>query len=118
MRPLSLLLLCVASIYISADAGAREYLLDDWRFGRWELTGPRRDLKESGITPALILTVDYAKPVAGGSDYNPSVMGNIDFVLDIDAEKTLGWPGAEFFLYALGNHQHTTGDGEFLTDKL
>lgn len=118
MRSLSLLLLCVASIYASDGVEAREYLLDDWRFGRWELTGPRRALKESGIEPALILTVDYVKPVAGSSDYDPAVMGNVDFVLGIDAEKTLGWTGAEFFLYVLGNHHHTTGNGEFLTDKL
>jgi porin len=118
MHPLSLLLLCIALIYISPGIDAREYLLDDWRFGRWELTGPRRELKESGIEPALILTVDYAKPVAGGSDHDAAVMGNVDLVLDIDAEKTLGWTGAKFFIYALGNHHHTAGDGEFLTDKI
>jgi porin len=118
MRPLSRLLLSVALIYMPAELSARDYLLDDWRFGSWELTGHRRELKESGIEPALILTVDYAKPVAGGSDHDPAVMGNVDLVLDIDAEKTLGWTGAEFFLYVLGNHQHTAGDGEFLTDKI
>lgn len=118
MRLLSLFLISALLIYTPAELLARDYLLDDWRFGSWELTGHRQALNEAGIEPALILTVDYAKPVAGGSDHDPAVIGNADLIVDIDAEKSLGWTGAEFFLYVLGNHHHTAGDGEFLTDKI
>lgn len=116
MRFLSLFLISALLIYTPAELFARDYLLDDWRFGSWQLD--RHEIEESGVQPVLILTVDYAKPVAGGSDHEPAAMGNADFVVDIDAEKSLGWRGAEFFLYVLGNHYHTSGQGEFLTDKI
>jgi len=111
VRPLSLLLLCVLSIYISARSEARDYLLGDWR-------GNRQALAQSGIEPGLVYTVEYAKPSAGGGDNSAVVMGNVDLTLLIDAEKRLDWQGAKFFLYVLGNHHHTSGNGEFLTDKI
>jgi len=111
VRHLSLLLLCLLSIYMSARSSASDYLLGDWQ-------GHRQKLIESGIAPGLVYTVEYAKPLVGASDNSAVIMGNVDLTLLVDAEKRLGWQGAKFFLYVLGNHHHTSGNGEFLTDKI
>lgn len=117
MRPISRFIISVALIYIpQAPLSARDCRLGDCLLGDWN--GARLRQIESGVTPDMVYTVDYAKPVGGGDDNSPVFMANLDLTLDIDLEKRFGWQGGELFFYALGNHSHVSGNGEFLGDKL
>ena len=66
----------------------------------------------SAMTVEVTYTADVYGNVAGGLKRGTAVLDNVDVALTIDGERLLGWPGATFFFYGLGNQ------GESPSEKL
>jgi len=69
--------------------------------GNWG--GLRSDLAEKGVTLEMIYTGESVSILRGGIERKTVYLDNRDIVLSVDAQKLLGWKGAEFSLYVLGN---------------
>lgn len=88
----------------------------DSRLGYAGVMGPAladEAVQESnGISVEIAYTVDAYANFRGGLRRGTALLDNIDLTLTLDAERILGWSGATFFFYGLGNQ------GESPTDKL
>ena len=64
------------------------------------------DLVEDGNAFGIqgIYIVEQLSNVKGGVARNGRVLGNLNLLLDLDAEKAFGWKGGSFHTYVLGNH--------------
>jgi len=81
-------------------------------FGDWG--GLRSRLSEAGLSFEWVYTAEVMSSLAGGDQDGTAYLGNLDLVFSLDAEKALGWRGAEFSLYLLGNHGDSPS--EFIGD--
>lgn len=83
----------------TADAGSLEErggLTGDWG-------GLRSKLVDHGVAFELAYTGDFMGVVSGGVRRKGEYVYNLDLTMTVDAEKLVGWKGATFFLYGLGN---------------
>jgi porin len=70
--------------------------------GNW---GGRRDvLARRGVDVRIIYTGDTLAVVTGGLRRHTAYLDNTDMTLTLDAEPLVGWTGARFFVYGLGDH--------------
>lgn len=69
-----------------------------------DLNGSRTALSEQGISFEAIYTRDITRNVSGGIKRKTEYLDNWDLTLSFDAEKLIGWDGATFYFYVLGNH--------------
>lgn len=111
MRYLSPFIILAALGYASSGVAGDAGLLGDW-------AGLRSHAESAGITPAIVITADQAKPVQGGDDNAQVLVGNVDITFDVDLAQLLSLPGAQLFVYLLGNHSHASGVGDGLSDKV
>ncbi len=72
--------------------------------GNWG--GLRTYLEERGVTPEVVLTMDFMRNVSGGIDQHGTALGNVDLTLEIDTEKAELWKNGTFFFYVLGNSRN------------
>lgn len=79
------------------EGWARDRLSGDWG-------GVRSALERRGLSLEVFYTVDVMANVAGGVRPGADVLGNLDFILDVDLERLVGWSGAQLFAYGLGTH--------------
>lgn len=63
----------------------------------------RSTLEEKGVTFELVYTGELSSNVSGGLAQRSEYLENGDVLLSIDADKLLGWTGASFSFYGLGN---------------
>lgn len=64
--------------------------------------GRRSALEEDGLTLELFFTADVLSNVSGGVRRDTAVLGDVDFLLTLETERLLGWPGGLLYLYVLG----------------
>ena len=57
-----------------------------------------------GIRLETVNTTDVLSNVRGGVARRTDAPGNIDLMLTVDAEKTVGWKGGTLFVYGLGDY--------------
>jgi len=75
----------------------QEYLTGDWG-------GIRSDIEKYGVTFEIAYIGEVVANVSGGTKRRGEYLDNIDLQMTVDAQKLFNWPGATFFLYALGNY--------------
>lgn len=78
--------------------------LDEWNFLRSHL-----DVR--GITLETVNTTDVGSNINHKSTNKAFVIGDIDLLLTLNAEKLIGWQGGTVFLYGLGLYGGTTFEG-------
>jgi porin len=78
--------------------------LDEWNFLRSHL-----DVR--GITLETVNTTDVGSNINHKGTNNALVIGDIDLLLTLNAEKLIGWQGGTVFLYGLGLYGGTTFEG-------
>lgn len=73
-------------------------------------------LDARGLKLSLIYDGDEYANVAGGLQRGATYVGNLHLNLNVDAERLMGWEGANFFLYGLSIHgghpSRFTGDAQ------
>ena len=89
---------------IPARAGHIENALNEWRILRPDLDG-------RGITLDTTNTTDIGSAVNRKGGAKALVIGDIDLLLTLDAEKLVGWRDATFFLYGLGLYGGNIAEG-------
>lgn len=77
-------------------------LSGDYATGSWG--GARNKMAEKGVFIELGATYDYFYNTSGGVETGGGYVGNIDLTFDFDMASLVGWNGAQFFFYGLGNH--------------
>ncbi len=70
--------------------------------GNWG--GARTALKNKGIDFEFVYTGEVFGILKGGLSKKATYLGNIDLILNVDAEPLIAWKGASFSIYVLGNH--------------
>jgi porin len=69
-----------------------------------------------GMILETVNTIDVLSPVSGGLRQQTAVAGDLDLLLTIDGEKSLGWDNSTFFIYGLGlygeNPSRNIGDAQ------
>jgi porin len=108
LRLMTLLLtpLLIAASPLHAEGtslATRSTLTGDWN-------GTRTRLEERGITLAFVTTTEIMRNVSGGADCGTAQLDNEDLQLTVDAEKLVGWPGAQLFVYGLRNGGHSPSE--------
>jgi porin len=76
------------------DAGGDGFLTRRQMTGDWQ--GVRPLLSDHGIAPYLTYTGGFWSNLAGGRETGAEFVGYLDFGVDLDFEKTLGWRGGGF----------------------
>jgi porin len=89
---------------IPARAGHIQSALDEWHILRPNLDG-------RGITLDTTNTTDIGSAVNRKGGPKVLVIGDIDLLLTLDAEKLVGWRDATFFLYGLGLYGGNIAEG-------
>ncbi len=79
----------------SANSQKLQRLADDLTILRGKIDG-------SGVTLETVNTTDFLANVAGGRSRESAIVGDLDLLLTLDAEKLVGWEEADFFVYGLG----------------
>ncbi len=69
--------------------------------GNWG--GTRTRLLEKGLGFALVTKNETSRTFHGGVRKGNANLVNVDAKIFVDAEKLMGWKGATFFVYGLGN---------------
>lgn len=67
---------------------------------RWNTL--RNHVDEHGVTLETVNTNDVLTNASGGNRNRTVIIGDLDLLLTVDAEKLIGWPAATFFVYGLG----------------
>ena len=80
-----------------------------WEFYKWDyLTGNwgglRTTLEDKGIAFEVVYTGEMFANVRGGIRRKTEYLDNIDITAMLNFEKMIGWKGASFFVYFLGNN--------------
>lgn len=75
----------------------RDYFTGDWG-------GLRSRLEKKGITIEIVHTGEMVGILTGGTQKKNLFLDNKDIILSMNVEKLLGWKGADFSFYLLGNH--------------
>ena len=78
--------------------------LDEWDF-------LRSHLDARGITLKTVNTTDIGSDVNREGRNRVLAIGDIDFLLTLDAEKIIGWQGGTVFLYGLGLYGGNISEG-------
>lgn len=82
--------------------------------GIWDRMGEALDAH--GLKLSLIYDGDAYTNVEGGTRRGATYVGNLHLNLNVDAERLLGWTGANFFFYGLSIHgghpSRFTGDAQ------
>lgn len=82
--------------------------------GVWN--GAEEALEGRGLKFSLVYDGDGYANVAGGTRRGATYIGNLHLNLNVDAERLLGWTGANFFFYGLSIHgghpSRFTGDAQ------
>jgi len=88
-----------------ASIWEQDTLTGDWG-------GARTALKDKGIDITLISINEIMNVLSGGLDRRASYEGRIEFSVDTDLDKLLGWKGAatHFTIYQLHNAGHVAAD--------
>lgn len=87
----------VILLLLAAPASASDLnLLGDWG-------GMRTYLEERGISPDVVLTMDFARNTRGGIDQHGTMLGNLDIMFTIDTKQAGLWENGTFSIYFLGN---------------
>jgi porin len=73
--------------------------------GNW--MGLRSSLEESGISFGFMFRGDQGANLSGGAQRGTGYLHNIDATFSIDAEKFLGWNGANLFVHVMSNNGGT-----------
>jgi len=78
--------------------------------GDWD--GARTALKDKGVDITLISINEIMGVLSGGLHRQASYEGRIEFSVDADLDKLLGWKGAttHFTIYQLNNAGHVAAD--------
>ncbi len=92
----SLLLVASLAHAESGSLATRSTLTGDWN-------GVRSRLEERGVSLAFVTTTEIMRNVSGGTDCGTAQLDNEDLQLTLDADKLVGWPGAQMFVYVLRN---------------
>ncbi len=82
----------------------KKYLLilnRDTLTGHWG--GARTFLKERGVEFGFVATGEVYGNLMGGLSKGIAYADNFDLILTVDAEALVGWKGATFLIYGLGN---------------
>ncbi len=74
----------------------------DYLTGAWG--GLRPDLASQGVSFEAAYAVDAFANVRGGARRGGGYLHNADLTLAVDAGELMGWRGASFFGYVLGNY--------------
>jgi porin len=75
----------------------RETLTGDWG-------GVRKTLADRGVEFTITYKSDVLANVSGGVRRRTEHLGNVDLILDVDAEKLVGWKGGSLHIYGLNDH--------------
>lgn len=70
----------------------------------------RERWKEKGFEALAVYTTDYFANLHGGLDRGSVVLGNLDLLFALDAERAFGWTGTIFFVYFLWDHGANPSD--------
>ncbi len=73
----------------------------DYATGSWG--GARNKMADNGVALELGIAIDYFYNASGGVETGGNYLENLDLTLDLDMGSLVGWNGAEFFFYGLGN---------------
>lgn len=106
------LLACWILIYFSSVLqAAEEDIPEEFNNNFWQentLTGDwggvRSELAKMGIILGVTYIGETFSNVKGGLQRDTEYLDNLDLTLELDAERLMGWKGATFFFYGLGNH--------------
>ncbi len=107
----ALVILFASSCYLTVPANQgfaqslsdRSNLTADWG-------GLRTQLEHHGINIATLYTGEVFANVSGGLRCKSAYLGSADVSLTLNAEKLVGWRGATFYFYGLGNHGGNPSD--------
>jgi porin len=110
-----ILLACALNPLAPATVGfAQSFWQQSALTGDWG--GLRRQLEDKGIKLDAVYTGDVFANVSGGIRRRSEYLGSGDVILTLNAEKLVGWRGATFYFYGLGNHggnpSDNTGDAQ------
>ncbi|EKE13423.1 MAG: hypothetical protein ACD_13C00019G0001, partial [uncultured bacterium] len=89
---------------IRPDRPEKKYLMlfnRDTLTGNWD--GARPYLKEKGIEFGFVYTGEVFGNLYGGFSKGIAYLDNFDLILTVNADSLLGWKGASFLIYGLGN---------------
>jgi porin len=86
----------------ASDEASKRWWEHDGLTGNWG--GLRDALALRGADVRVVYTGDTLAVVAGGLRRRTAYLDNTDMTLTLDAEKLVGWTGARFFVYGLGDH--------------
>jgi porin len=89
---------------ISGWAAHLQEQLDEWNFLRSHL-----DVR--GITLETVNTTDVGSNINHKGTNRALVIGDIDLLLTLNAEKLIGWDGGTVFLYGLGLYGGSISEG-------
>ncbi len=108
---LFLVFLISSSSYLLAPAteGFAQSLLNQSNLtGDWG--GLRTRLENNGIKVDAVYTGEVFSNVSRGIRRKSEYLGSGDVILTLNAEKLIGWQGATWFFYGLGNHGGNPSD--------
>ena len=96
-------MLCLLTPYPVWAVPLQEHL-DEWNV-------LRSHLDSKGITLETVNTTDIGSNVRKKGDNTALIIGDIDLLLTLNAEKLLGWQGGTVFLYGLGLYGGNISEG-------
>ncbi|MEZ4702347.1 MAG: carbohydrate porin [Rhodothermales bacterium] len=92
----------------TSEAPPSEQSNQDYLTGSWG--GLRPNLMSQGVAFDAAYTVDAFANVRGGAQKHGAYLHNVDITLGVDANELMGWQGASFFGYMLGNYGDALSD--------
>jgi porin len=87
---------------------AQSFWQRDTLTGHWGET--RAQITNRGISLEAIYTGEVFSNLSGGLRRQTVYLDNVDLTLTLDAEKLVGWQGARFSVYGLGNQGGSPSD--------
>ncbi|GHB90498.1 carbohydrate porin [Cerasicoccus arenae] len=99
---------------LTNDAFGEDWMKAEGATGSWG--GLRPQLEDHGLSPFASATGQFLANVDGGYDDDSAWEILIDFGLEVDLEKLVGWTGGAFFINAFyfhGNDLSGNGIGDF-----
>lgn len=101
-----------SGFHFTTDSAAQQELWPAYTSVKGPALADEAAQEGNGISVEIAYTVDAYANFRGGIRRGTAVLDNFDLALTLDAERILGWSGATFFFYGLGNQ------GESPTEKL
>lgn len=85
-----------------ASAEETENPFDGLLLGDWG--GARQTLSDHGVDTEITYTADIIGNTSGGVKESTRALDNLDVIINIDAEKLVGWEGGSASIYLLNNN--------------